>query len=379
MTSELVLDLAGGNVPDTDDLVLGTSGKVLAVGTEAHASDVKIAVLRKTAILEMRDRVSVLHIEDLRGAVAARRNVATVQTEAHTADDTLMGQVVDEVDVKHTPGPGVEDGIPVVALALVLSRQLLDVEIGQTVSLGERQRRLVLGRQCGLLVVGWRGGPGNLWRARVRGRVVLLGGRWATRRAARRTGTLAAGRGCGLRGLPVSCGLSALVTRGKAHGFQRATRLVATLQAREKERGAHRLPQGQAGTHQSAVAGPAQDSDLAGLAEHLPAGGACHGADCRPAEEGQGRGRPGWRCQPLCRRRGCWVHGRSGAAAAARGRGGESSGWGRRAARPRARAERCGLHTCATVRGQLSRWGWDGDGMGVAYLAFIWLCWLSSE
>ena len=140
-------------------------------------------------------------------------------------------------------------------------------------------------------------------------------------------------------------------TRDSARGFQRATRLVTTLQVREKERGAHRLPQGQAGTHQSAVAGPAQDSDLAGLAEHLPAVEACREADCRPAGEGQGQGRPGWRCQPLCRRRGCWVHGRSGAAAAARGRGGGSSGWGRRAARLRARAERCGLHTCAMVRG----------------------------
>ena len=213
MASELVLDLAGGNVPDTDDLVLGTSGEVLAVGTEAHASDVEIAVLGKTAILQVGDRVSVLHVEDLRGAVAARRNVATVQTEAHTADDTLVGQVVDEVDVKHTPGAGVEDGIPVVALALVLRRQLLDVEVGQTVGLGKRQLRLVLGRQCGLLVVGWRGGPGNLGRARVWGRVVLLGCCWAARRAARRAGALAAGRGSGLWGLPVSCGLSAVVTR----------------------------------------------------------------------------------------------------------------------------------------------------------------------
>lgn len=202
MASELVLDLAGGDIPDTDDLVLGTSGQVLAVGAETHAPDVEITILRKAAVLEMCDWVSGIDIEDLGRAIATSCNIATVKTEAHTAHDALMGQVVDEVDVEHTPSSGVEDSVPVVTLPLVLCRQLLDVQISQTVSLGQRQRRLVLSHQ-GILLVRRRGWAGHLRRARVRSRVVLLRSCWAARRAARRTRALTTRRGSGLRGLAV--------------------------------------------------------------------------------------------------------------------------------------------------------------------------------
>ena len=82
--------------------------------------------------------MSGLDIEDLRRAVTAGRDEAAVQAEAHTADDTLVGKVVDQVDVEHTAGTRVEDGEPVTALLLQVLGQLLDVEISEDVALCQR-------------------------------------------------------------------------------------------------------------------------------------------------------------------------------------------------------------------------------------------------
>jgi hypothetical protein len=110
-----------------DDLVLGTSREILPVGTEADASDVQISVLWKTSILKMRDGITSLNIENLGRTVTACRNPSTVQTEAYTADHTLMWQVVDQVDIQHTPGARVEDSEPIAALLLQVLWQLLDI------------------------------------------------------------------------------------------------------------------------------------------------------------------------------------------------------------------------------------------------------------
>jgi hypothetical protein len=157
------------------------------------------------------DRVARLDVEDLGRAVAASGDVAAVETEAHTADDTLVGQVVDEVDVEDAAGAGVEDGEPVGALLLEVFGQLLDFEIGEDVALAERD---VAGGHEGallLLLVRRRRGTGDLGRAGVRRRVVLLGSSRAARRAARGR-ALAAGGGSGLGRLRValSCRVSSV-------------------------------------------------------------------------------------------------------------------------------------------------------------------------
>jgi hypothetical protein len=136
--------------------------------------------------------VSSLHIENLCGAVATCRYKATIHTEAHTADDTLMGKVVDQVDIEDTAGAGVEDGEPIAAFLLQVLRQLLDVQIGQNIAL--RQWNLGLCHQSILLVVWRRRRAGDLRRSGIRRRVVLLRGGRSSRRSTR-TWTLATGRG----------------------------------------------------------------------------------------------------------------------------------------------------------------------------------------
>jgi hypothetical protein len=79
--------------------------------------------------------VSSLDIENLCRAVATCRYKATVHTEAHAADDTLMGKVVDQVDVEDTAGAGVEDGKPIATFLLQVLRKLLNVQIGQNITL----------------------------------------------------------------------------------------------------------------------------------------------------------------------------------------------------------------------------------------------------
>lgn len=86
-----MLDGAASNIPDPDDLVFSTSGKILSVGAEADASDVEVSIFGQTTVLEMGDWVTSLDIENLRGPVATSRDPPTIQAEANTANHTLMG------------------------------------------------------------------------------------------------------------------------------------------------------------------------------------------------------------------------------------------------------------------------------------------------
>jgi hypothetical protein len=185
----------------SDDLVLCTGGEEQAVGAEAHTPDVQVTVFGQTAILEMRNRVASVDIENLRGAVAACCHIPAVHAEAYTADDTLMRKVVDKVDVQDTPGARVEDGEPIAALLLQVLWQLLNVEIGKDVAL--RHRDLVLGHQGSLWVVRRRGRPRHLGRTGIGRWVVLLRSGRPSRRTARAR-TLSAGRGCRLRRLSIT-------------------------------------------------------------------------------------------------------------------------------------------------------------------------------
>ena len=86
----------------------------------------------------MGNRMSGLDIENLRRTVAASRDVAAVQAEPHTTNNTLVRKVVDQVNVEHAAGTGVEHGEPVTALLLQVLGQLLDVEISEDVALCQR-------------------------------------------------------------------------------------------------------------------------------------------------------------------------------------------------------------------------------------------------
>jgi hypothetical protein len=196
MTVSDVLHTLSKRFTYTNDLVLGTSRKVLTAGAEANTPDVQVAIFWQAAVLEMSHGVSSLDIEDLCGAVATCRHEATVETEAHTADDTLMGQVVDQVDIEDTAGARVEDGEPIAALLLQVLRELLNVQIGQNITL--RQRDLRLRHQSILLVVWGRCRAGDLGRSGIRRRVVLLGSGRSSGRSTRRTWTLSARRRGGL-------------------------------------------------------------------------------------------------------------------------------------------------------------------------------------
>jgi hypothetical protein len=75
----------------------------------------------------MRNRDTCLDIEDLCRAIAASGDISAVQTETNAADHTLMGQVVNQVDVKDTTCAGVEDSKPIGSLFLEVIWKLLEI------------------------------------------------------------------------------------------------------------------------------------------------------------------------------------------------------------------------------------------------------------
>lgn len=160
MAGELMLDRAACDIPNPDHLVLGTCSKVLAVGAEADAADIQVAILGEACVLEMSNRRSALDVEDLSGAVAASCDIATISAEPHTTDDALVREVVNQLDVQDAPCARVENSEPVLFFLLEVRWKRLQVKVSQYVALAERNPSL--GWAKGVLLVWRRSGAGHL-------------------------------------------------------------------------------------------------------------------------------------------------------------------------------------------------------------------------
>lgn len=82
-----------------NQLVLGASGKVLAIRTEAHTPNVEIPVKINALILKHANLFARGNVVDLRRPITTSRNILAVMAEPHTADHTFVLERVDQIDV----------------------------------------------------------------------------------------------------------------------------------------------------------------------------------------------------------------------------------------------------------------------------------------
>jgi hypothetical protein len=102
--------------------ILGTSGEVFPVRTEANATDVEITILINRLILKSSYVLTSGHVEDLSRSVTSCSNVFAIPTESHAADNTVVQQVVDELNVQDPLDFGIKDCVPIGAFAFLSSR-----------------------------------------------------------------------------------------------------------------------------------------------------------------------------------------------------------------------------------------------------------------
>ena len=186
--SQQIVKINREGCTNANNLVFSTSGQVLAIRAEADASDVEVTILRQAGVLQMLDLLATLDIEDLSRTVATSGNKSSITAETNTADYTLMGQVVDELDVQSATNAWVENSIPVFTLALEVAGKGFNGQVDQLVAAATKLLNvlLVLGQRKSLLLLSesWRrGGTRHGGRTGVRVCVVLLRGAGNTRRA----------------------------------------------------------------------------------------------------------------------------------------------------------------------------------------------------
>lgn len=122
----------GQTYPDL--LILCTGSQVLAIWAEADAANVKVAILVNVLVLERRHILTRGHIEDLRRAVAARRQILAVPAEANTAHHTVVIKVVHQLDIQHPLYLWVKDGVPIRSLTFLRCRQVLWVPVSERIA-----------------------------------------------------------------------------------------------------------------------------------------------------------------------------------------------------------------------------------------------------
>lgn len=114
----------------SDQLILCTRSQVTSVRAEADAANVEIrGGVRRGMVLQNTNLLASLHIVDLSGSVAARGNVLAVVTEPHAADNAVVAERVDQVDVEDACDGRVENGVPVIALLLMVGWHRLQVNV----------------------------------------------------------------------------------------------------------------------------------------------------------------------------------------------------------------------------------------------------------
>jgi hypothetical protein len=113
VASECISDGPGGNVPDSDQLVLGTSGKVSSIWTEANASDIKISNSIYWLILENANLLTGNYIKNLSWSIATSSNILSIVAESDTANNTFVLKSVNKINIKHTRNFWVENGEPI--------------------------------------------------------------------------------------------------------------------------------------------------------------------------------------------------------------------------------------------------------------------------
>lgn len=130
----------------SNQLVLGSSSKVPPVRTEAHAADVQVAHRIDRLVLENGNLESGLDIENLGRTVASGRDKFSVVTEPDTADDTLVLQGVEKVDIEHARDLGVEDGEPISFDLFLMCWETLQIQLRQGIS-DSKLRTVLVGRR----------------------------------------------------------------------------------------------------------------------------------------------------------------------------------------------------------------------------------------
>ena len=200
------------NIPDTNELVFGTGGEVLAVRAEANTPYIQISRNIGVLILQHAHLFASVDIVDLRRSVAPSCHVFAVMAETNAAHDALVVKGVHEVDIQHARDLLVEDDKPVVACLLHMRRQTVRIEVPQSIvhdSAWVGRHRASMVRRRVVLDLG--GGT----RAGIRHRCVDLRGcgtsRWSTDRTlGTRSGTSGALRrlsGEAVRGRALLVGL----------------------------------------------------------------------------------------------------------------------------------------------------------------------------
>jgi hypothetical protein len=150
MPSEVMHNGTGTDIPDSDDIVLGTGGQIFSIRAETNASNVQIAVFALAVVLKSCGTLSSVDIEDLRDLIAAGCNKSTIMTEPDRAYDVTVLNSLQQLDIEEPLDLRIEDGIPVVSLFLEMGRKYLVFKIGE-----EEAANISRGRRHSWLTLRW--------------------------------------------------------------------------------------------------------------------------------------------------------------------------------------------------------------------------------
>lgn len=112
----------------SDLFVLCAGSQISAIRAEADAADIEVSFfIKHTIILQSSYQLSSRNIKYLRRAVATSSNIFAVIAKSYTANNAIVNEVMDKVDIQDARHFRVENGVPVGTFSLLARGKLVRV------------------------------------------------------------------------------------------------------------------------------------------------------------------------------------------------------------------------------------------------------------
>lgn len=106
-------------------LIFCTSCKIPTVRAEADATNIQVPFLVNRFVLESGNQLTTRHVENLCGVVATSGNIIAIRAESHATNNTVVVEMVNQVDIEDTRNIGVEHGEPIRPFLFLAWRKLI--------------------------------------------------------------------------------------------------------------------------------------------------------------------------------------------------------------------------------------------------------------
>lgn len=121
----------------SNHLILSTSSEIAAIRTEANAANVQIGTthwVHGSVVLQNANLFTTRNIVNLSRPVATSGNIFAVMAESHTANNAIVCERVDQIDIENSRDLWVKNSVPVGSVLLIVRGNCIKLQLTKSIT-----------------------------------------------------------------------------------------------------------------------------------------------------------------------------------------------------------------------------------------------------